>query len=185
MNDTKSIMEMADEIFGPDDDKDELHMEYAEIVPMYIFDLDGTLANIEHRLYLLADKTDKDRWRNFYASCVADKPMPSAILTMGMISQFADVKIWTGRSDEVAKETVTWLAEHAGLVVDDPIAKGVLRMRPDGDCRPDWELKQEWLEELPSLDRARLIAVFEDRSRVVEMYRGHGVQVFQVSKGEY
>ena len=45
--------------------------------PLYIFDLDGTLALIKHRRHFV-EGTTKD-WRAFFAACVDDVPdMPSA-----------------------------------------------------------------------------------------------------------
>ena len=40
--------------------------------PLYIFDLDGTIALIEHRRQLIADKENKSRWKSFYQLCDKD-----------------------------------------------------------------------------------------------------------------
>ena len=60
--------------------------------PLYIFDLDGTLCNIEHRLHLLDNKTDKDRWDKFYKACVNDKPnMPVLQILQAVQRDAADI----------------------------------------------------------------------------------------------
>lgn len=47
--------------------------------PLYIFDLDGTLADLTHRLHFLENKTDKRRWDKFHAACSKDKPKYNVI----------------------------------------------------------------------------------------------------------
>lgn len=47
--------------------------------PLYIFDLDGTLADCQHRVPILAEKDDPNRWRRFYAACVDDTPIMPVI----------------------------------------------------------------------------------------------------------
>ena len=42
--------------------------------PLYIFDLDGTLALIDHRRHFLDDQADPKRWQKFFAACVDDQP---------------------------------------------------------------------------------------------------------------
>ena len=138
-----------------------------------IFDLDGTLANAEHRVHHLTGEV-KD-WRAFYADCVADEPVVPVVETMrAMMAAGHEVQIWTGRSAEVADETCHWL-ELQGL------GTAVLRMRGVKDHRPDTELKAQWLDDCgwtPDL-------VFEDRASVVAMWRSKGIVCAQVAPGEF
>ena len=48
--------------------------------PLYIFDLDGTLALIEHRLHFIQGP-EKD-WRGFFAAVGDDKPNLPVIRTL-------------------------------------------------------------------------------------------------------
>lgn len=146
--------------------------------PLYIFDLDGTLALNEHRQHLVQGET-KD-WRAFFAACVNDEPNVPVIDTMhALVDAGAEVRIWSGRSAEVMAETQRWLSDHVGL-------PGVqLTMRLEGDHTPDEQLKQAWLRELPPRDLRRLVAVFDDRAKVVAMWRANGVPCFQVAPGEF
>ncbi|WGN90708.1 PseT-like polynucleotide kinase phosphatase [Burkholderia phage vB_BglM_WTB] len=67
-----------------------------------------------------------------------------------------------------------------------PSADAMLRrMRPHGDTTPDDQLKRKWLHSLSPVDRARLIAVFDDRQKVVDMWRSEGVPCFQVAPGDF
>jgi hypothetical protein len=147
---------------------------------IYIFDLDGTLADCTHRLPLL-DSNDKDKWENFYAACNKDVPIISVITTLLKLNISSEIWIWTGRSEEVRLQTIQWLLKYLWIIDELP----VLRMRSVGDHRPDDVLKQEWLDSVPADMRGRIVGVFEDRQRVVDMWRRNGVQCFQVAPGDF
>ena len=43
--------------------------------PLYIFDLDGTIADISHRRHIIeSDTRDSGKWRRFYSACDRDAP---------------------------------------------------------------------------------------------------------------
>jgi hypothetical protein len=58
-------------------------------------------------------------------------------------------------------------------------------MRPEGDFTPDEQLKFSWLTEMEPPERNRLIATFDDREKVVKMWREAGVPCFQVAPGAF
>ena len=161
--------------------------------PLYIFDLDGTLALIEHRRHLV-EGPSKD-WRAFFAACVDDLPNEPVIRTLhGLRAAGAEIWIWSGRSDEVREQTVAWLIEHrclTGLAAAAtklpgwPFHAESFRMRKAGDFTPDEKLKFGWLADMEPPERNRLTAVFDDRDKVVRMWREAGVPCFQVAPGEF
>ena len=154
--------------------------------PLYIFDLDGTLANMEHRVRFI-EQHPKD-WRGFFAACVDDEPIQSALLTLHALRKGgAEVWVWTGRSDEVRDQTLAWLHRHGVYhAFWNPLrAPEALMMRKAGDHQPDVSLKRGWLSDLEPPERNRLTAVFEDRASVVQMWRDAGVPCFQVAPGEF
>jgi phosphoglycolate phosphatase-like HAD superfamily hydrolase len=135
-----------------------------------VFDLDGTLANLDHRLHLSITKD----WRGFFAAVGNDKPIVHAILVAQAMWQAGHrVEIWSGRSDECRAETERWLA--LALVPYD-----ALLMRTAGDVRPDDVIKQEFLRGGGQPD-----LIFDDRDRVVAMWRSLGIPCFQVAKGDF
>jgi hypothetical protein len=138
-----------------------------------VFDLDGTLALTEHRNHFL-DREKKD-WRGFYAACDKDEPCWQIVRILSALNATgAHVEIWTGRSSEVRIKTCRWLDENG-------IGYITLRMRDEGDHRPDIILKKEWLDACdvkPSL-------VFEDRASVVSMWRENGIRCCQVAPGDF
>ena len=152
--------------------------------PLYIFDLDGTLALIEHRRYMMLDWTTCDKWRHFYAACDRDQPNAPVIATMERLRLTSDVWIFSGRSDEVRDKTVAWLAQHTSFMAHD-IEGPMLTMRAAGDYTADDVLKRQWLDAMLVDDRRRLVATFDDRDRAVKMWRDAGVTCFQVAPGEF
>ena len=152
--------------------------------PLYIFDLDGTIALIEHRRDVILDKEDKHRWERFYQLCDKDSPNLPVIQTMEQLRQAgADVWLFSGRSAEVREKTVRWLAEHTSFMTFD--LDEILVMRDIGDTTPDDVLKKQWLDNMLIDDKKRLVAVFDDRDRVVKMWRDNGVMCFQVAEGNF
>jgi hypothetical protein len=152
--------------------------------PLYIFDLDGTLALIEHRRKYVERQRGEQDWKAFYAACVDDHPNDPVIDTMERLREAgAEIWIFSGRSDEVRAQTVTWLADNTTFMSWELL--GMLFMRQAGDYTPDYVLKKRWFDNMPAHDKARLVAVFEDRDRMVKMWRTAGVPCFQVAEGEF
>lgn len=142
-----------------------------------IFDLDGTLADITHRLHFI--KRDKPDWNSFHDACVNDAPNPRIIriykaLVAGTDCQFF---IASGRNGTVRNETESWLYLYN-------IAHDKLIMRPKGDHTPDHELKEKWLLEGKFGPIGDILCVFDDRQRVVDMWRRNGLTCLQVNAWE-
>jgi hypothetical protein len=151
------------------------------MTPLYIFDLDGTLADISHRRHFV-EGTER-RWPEFYRACVDDVPNEPVLRTLRFLyGGGADIWIWSGRSDEVLRQTELWLAAQSLYPHEE---YGELRMRPAGDYTPDDALKRKWYESLAAVDKERLVAVFDDRDRMVRMWREIGVACFQVAPGDF
>jgi len=141
-----------------------------------IFDLDGTLANIEHRLHHIRTRGQQD-WATFFKACVRDTTIvPVASLARRLKMGGVHIAIWTARSEEVRLDTLHWLNAHH-LPYDE------LRMRAIKDHRQDDVLKAEWLKALPRAEWPDV--VFEDRTRVVDMWRAYGVTCCQVAPGDF
>ena len=141
-----------------------------------IFDLDGTLALINHRRHFV--EGEKKDWDAFFQACLKDEPnIPIIKLAHELHDAGNSIEIWSGRSDVVKKETVFWLAYY---VLD----RFKLKMRPKGDFTPDDVLKEQWLNESPQEFKDNLI-VFDDRDKVVAMWRRRGITCCQVAEGDF
>lgn len=92
-----------------------------------------------------------------------------------------DVIIMSGRDEAFRKDTELWL-ENAGLYK----GRGYrdLFMRPEGDRRNDAIVKDELFEKHVA-GKYDVEAVFDDRDRVVKMWRAKGLRVFQVAEGNF
>ena len=147
--------------------------------PVYLFDLDGCLANGDHRLHHI-QKTPKD-WTSYFAACGNDEPIHHMIKLLTDVWSDTDFFILTGRSDEVRAETMAWLRKH--LHWPELPEDGVF-MRKAGDHRPDDVIKMEMLAMVRAMGYEPIMA-FEDRDRCVAAYRAAGIPCLQVAPGAF
>lgn len=139
-----------------------------------VFDLDGTLAEVAHRRHLVENK----QWREFYAACIYDTPNIPVIRTFQAHRQSgATLYIASGRSDEVKRQTVSWLQEH-------DCYPDYLYMRRACDHQPDHKLKRSWLYD-GSIPKEEILCVYDDRQSIVDMWRSEGLACFQVAPGQF
>lgn len=148
-----------------------------------IFDLDGTLADIQERKDRATKKDGSIDWDILFDPKLikTDKPIPSVIETYKVLSNAGyKMIIMTGRDGRTKRETQKWLAEN-GIIPD------YLIMRNEGDTTPDNELKDNWIEDLfdSGVSPDEILCVYEDRDRVVDMWRKKGIECFQVAEGKF
>jgi phosphoglycolate phosphatase-like HAD superfamily hydrolase len=145
---------------------------------IYIFDIDGTLADLSHRLHFIQSKPAD--WRGFFAACDKDAPIPELVTVLQTLnSEGHFIVLITGRSTECQAKTEQWLG-------DNMIEHDLLYMRKEGDHRTDDIVKAELLQRyIDEFAPAKIAGVFEDRKQVVDMYRARGLRVFQVADGNF
>ena len=141
----------------------------------FVFDLDGTLALIDHRRPLL--EPPKPDWHSFNRASLFDPPNePVVAVLRALYRQEYEIWIVSGRSDSVERETRGWLSKYE-------VPFHHLLMRSAADSRPDHELKREWAIRYGFADR--VAAVYDDRNSVVAMWRSLGIACFQVAEGDF
>ncbi|MFP5022990.1 phosphatase domain-containing protein [Pseudonocardia phyllosphaerae] len=129
--------------------------------PLAVFDIDGVLADVSHRLHYL----DVHRWERFFSAAHADPLLDEGAERLSEALENYDVVYLTGRPERNRELTETWLAEFG-------LPTGPLYMRPDDDHRPARYVKREVLRELA---RERDIAlVLDDDPAVVRMLTEDG-----------
>lgn len=139
-----------------------------------IFDLDGTLADIDHRLHFV--QGDSKDWDAFYAACVDDTPKQNIIELLNCMNDAGHgIVISSGRSAQTLEATNQWLKKY-GVVYD------AIYMRPEGCYVPDQALKKAWLDEGKFGPKENILFVVEDRDRMVQMWRGAGLTCLQVEQ---
>ena len=161
----------------------------------FIFDLDGTIADIEDRRILCTKENSKIDWGRFFdpENIKLDKPNMRVIT---MMNAFTDagfkIAIFSGRSKRTKEATKEWLKKYN-------VPYNVLKMRPSNtagsiqpndrklEFMPDEQLKQLWLDDLfpGEFKYLNLIAVFDDRDKVVKMWRNQGLRCCQVAEGDF
>jgi hypothetical protein len=165
---------------------------------MIVFDLDGTLADCEHRRHFVDERKNiiggydqarlregwKPNWKAFYEACEEDIAItPTCEILCELLILDRDIVIWSGRCESVRKKTEEWLFENIYIHLMDPQEGCTIpvRMRPIGDSTPDDILKESWLDETIA-SGIEVDYVFDDRPKVVRMWRRRGIFVFDVNQ---
>jgi hypothetical protein len=138
--------------------------------PIVIVDIDGTIADVHHRLHHIEGRGRKN-WKRFFEEMDRDTPIPAVIAKVRELAADSEIVMLTGRPERYRARTVAWLERH-----EVPFDR--LLMRPDGDRRSDFVTKEELLGELEG--RAVSLAI-DDRAPVCEMYRRHGLDVWEIA----
>ena len=144
---------------------------------LVVFDIDGTLANIEHRLAFVRSKPKN--WKAFDAGIPNDLVNPHvAEVFWAMANVDHEIILASGRNERNRDATVKWLREN------NLVGWQKLYMRKADDFRSDDIVKREILDEIVADYGRKPDMVFDDRPRVVRMWREAGVFVFNVYQGE-
>ena len=142
----------------------------------YIFDLDGTLCNIEHRLHYI--KRDKPDWDLFNENCHNDEPIIPVINICRLLGNTHYIILCSGRmgTPSVRKKTEDWLKKHNVQYTE-------LYMRKEGNYKSDHIVKEDMYELINM--RYHIAGVFDDRKSVVDMWRSKGLICYQVADGAF
>lgn len=138
--------------------------------PLAVFDVDGVLADVRHRLHHLERRPK--RWDAFFAAAVQDPPLAEGLLLAAESSRECEVAYVTGRPERCRADTLAWFAQHG-------LPPGPLVMRGARDRRPAATAKPQWLARLAA---GRVVAVVvEDDARVCAAYRSAGYRVLHAT----
>jgi hypothetical protein len=171
-----------------------------------IVDIDGTLANIEHRLHFIrkpylhvipgtenVKREDYEAWKAwkpdydaFFDACDKDTPIEPVLELLRAVhgdEWDSHNLLWaTGRPERVREKTSKWLEAHAPHIPR--LVQPKLYMRATGDHRPDHVVKRELLAQMRADGFDPKLAI-DDRQQVVDMWRAEGLICAQVAKGDY
>jgi FMN phosphatase YigB (HAD superfamily) len=142
-----------------------------------LFDLDGTLANVEDRVHHLHG--ERQNWKAFFEALDGDAPIEPVISFYKKLWDHTDYEIFilTGRPEKYREKTIAWFKAH-NIPID------TLLMRPAGDNRHDYIVKEEILKKLQA-DGHEIAFVVEDRNSVVEMWRRNNILCLQCYEGNF
>ena len=126
-----------------------------------IVDVDGTIADMTHRLHYIRGPGKKD-WDKCFSQMDKDTPIENVVSMVIGFAEDYSIAIVTARPERYREVTETWLKENK-IVYD------VLLMRKDNDKRDDDIIKRELLNKYFKKDNVYL--AIDDRPRVVNMYK--------------
>ena len=141
-----------------------------------IFDLDSTLCDCSARHHYVT-KHPQD-YETFHKMCGTNKVnAPVRFILDSFAQRQYSVVILTGRPERYISETVDWLVDHM-------IEYDQLIMKRTTDDQNDVGYKRQMISRLK--DSYDIVAVFEDRKKIVDMIRTEfGLTVFDVAGNLY
>lgn len=136
--------------------------------PLAVFDIDGVLADVRHRLRFV-DGKPKD-WDAFFSAAVDDLPLAQGVALAQASAGDCEVVYVTGRPERCRADTVAWLARHG-------LPEGTLSMRRGRDFRPARVAKLELLRRLAGERTVALVV--DDDEQVCDAYGEAGFRVLR------
>jgi len=122
-----------------------------------VFDIDGVLADVRHRLHHI--ESGRRDWDGFFASAPEDPVLADGCQAVRQAVESGLTLIYlTGRPERCRVDTVQWLSAHG-------LPEGELIMRRDSDRRPARVLKVEALRRIAS--QAPVAYLVDDDLQVV------------------
>lgn len=147
----------------------------------WIFDVDGTLADPTHRRGYVQNKPKRwDLWNKTMNRDGYHKDIFQFMYSGWNLGN--KILISTGREESYRDVTLEWL--HNNPWFDTTILLDKMFMRKDKDYRSDELIKKEMLDQMRE-DGYNPVLVFDDRDRVVKMWRENGIRCLQVSEGNF
>ena len=150
-------------------------MSNVELKKCFVFDLDGTICDVRHRRQYVATKPRN--WDAWNAGLINDTPNVAVQKVFQALRNDQDIEliIVSGRSDDYKEQTIKWLT-------DNEIFYDEIYMRKYKDHRDDAVVKNEIADEIEKTHK--ILGVFDDRQRVVNMWIERGIWVFDVGQGK-
>ena len=158
-----------------------------------ICDIDGTLMNVEARRKLaVSKKKDSDKVMNWDVfldpqnMLELDTPQSDVVMVIKALYNDYNNIIFTSARNERHRDVT--MKQILGCLNFDTLDqyghRPILFLRADDDFRPDDIVKKELLEDIKQRGFNPTLA-FDDRDQVVKMWRGLGIECFQVREGDF
>jgi hypothetical protein len=136
--------------------------------PLAVFDIDGVLADVSHRVHFLERR--RQDWGGFFRAAVDDAVLPEGAALVHEAAKDCEIAYLTGRPEVCRQDTLEWL--HAQGFPD-----GELVMRSNRDHRPARKAKPPLLAQLAE---GRVVAVVvDDDLEVCDAYEEAGWTVLR------
>ena len=138
--------------------------------PLAVFDVDGVLADVRHRLHHLESRP-KD-WDGFFGAAPQDPPLAEGVALCVESAKDCEVVYVTGRPERCRRDTLAWFRAQG-------LPEGTLSMRNERDRRPARMAKLDLLRRIAT---GRTVAVVvDDDLQVCEAYERAGYRVLRAT----
>ncbi len=144
-----------------------------------LVDIDGTLADVEHRRHFVDKTRNGPRdFNSFYKAMIHDtvKEDIRGIVNMLFVNGW-HIFITTGRPETYRDITEKWLIENS-CFYHTLVMRSVKRA-----FDPDFLVKKDMLVEIQKTHNP--VYAIDDRDQVVKMWREEGLTCFQVAEGNF
>lgn len=161
------IRKMAQDFMRHHTPENEITIDNNKRNPFIVLvDIDGTVA------------CKWDRSPFDYSKVMEDTPYEDVITLLEAINtSWFNIGFVTGRDESCRNDTTQWLQENI------PFQYEFLKMRTENDKRWDDVVKHEIAAQIAK--NYYIYAVFDDRNRVVDMWRKAGIRCLQVQEGNF
>lgn len=154
-----------------------MSMQY-QLIPnmknIVVGDIDGTIADGTHRQHLV--NGEKKDWKKYFSLMHLDSArhvIIDEVIKCSLVTG-SHVILVSARPEDYRKETIGWLHKYN-------VPYTHLIMRPSNDSREDSIVKKEIYNKY--LKHYNIVKVFDDRPRVVRMWKELGLDVEDVGNG--
>ena len=136
-----------------------------------ICDIDGTIANNDHRQHFLEGKKD---WEGFFSELHKDKPIFEIIDKVNSLeNEGYKIYFLTGRPEKYRIQTKDWLKKYFSFNLK-------LIMRGDRDKRNKEQVKKELF--FSNFKPEEVLCCFENDEGLIKMWKKINLKVINVNK---
>ena len=136
----------------------------------YIFDVDGTLANVDQYLHFVrGSNRDYDA---FHGASINALPNTEVVeMLNNAVADQHSILVVTSRKEKYRGLTSMWLAKNN-------IRSHGLFMRADDDNRPDYEAKKDMLYKISTL--WDVVHAVDDNPNVIKLWQDHNIPTTKI-----
>jgi phosphoglycolate phosphatase-like HAD superfamily hydrolase len=136
----------------------------------YIFDVDGTLANVDPYLHLVRG-SNRD-YNAFHEASIDALPNLDVVeMLNNAVADRHSILVVTSRKEKYRGLTSMWLAKNN-------IRSHGLFMRADDDNRPDYEVKKDILDKITKL--WSVTHAVDDNPNVIKLWEDHSIPTTKI-----
>jgi hypothetical protein len=136
----------------------------------YIFDVDGTLANVDPYLHLVRG-SNRD-YNAFHEASIDALPNLDVVeMLNNAVADRHSILVVTSRKEKYRGLTSMWLAKNN-------IRSHGLFMRSDYDNRPDYEAKKDMLDKISIL--WNVVHAVDDNPNVIKLWQDHDIPTTKI-----